>query len=332
MQSNNKEITHLSQEEREKISKMLVLWKSYRAIWRELGRPHSTISKEIERNAIYLWFDKYEYSPWKAEERTKERREKANKRHCKLIKDEHLRKVIIWLMERHWEYIWPDEIIHRLEMEIKEKLIWTSTIYRYFRWYGKRNEKYLRYKWFGYRERWKKWSWWKYKDIAYIEEREYENENRLEVWHWECDTIVNPKGIKWWLVTLVDRKSRYILMMKVKDLKWETIYWSMKYLLYGKEVKSLTIDNWVEFSEIREFKKEWIKIYRCHAYSSWQKWSNERNNWLVRKKIPKKCNINDYSDEEIREIMNRLNNKPRKILGYKSAYEIYYNQDLKYFS
>ena len=332
MQRDNKEKTHLSQEEREKISKMLAIWKSYRAIWRELNRPHSTISKEIERNSEYLWFDKYNYSPWKAEGKAKERREKANRKHCKLIKDPHLRKVIIWLMEKYWEYMWPDEIIKRLEKEIKEKLIWTSTIYRYFRWYGKKNEKYLRYKWYGYRERWMKWSWWKYKDIAYIEERGKENENRLEIWHWECDTIVNPKWIKWWLVTIVDRKSRYLLMMKVKDLKWKTIYWAMKYLLYGKEVKSLTIDNWVEFREIRRFKKEWIKIYRCHAYSSWQKWSNERNNGLVRKKIPKKCNINEYSNEEIREIMNKLNHKPRKILGYKTAYEVYHNQDLLYFS
>ena len=321
---------HISQEEREEISKMLYAGESYRAIWRSLGRHHTTIMREIERNSLDLWYEKIKYSPWKAQIKYEERRQKANKNHCKLIKNARLRNKLIGLLDKYGEYRWPDEIIHRLEAEIGKKLISTSTIYRYFRWYGKKYEKYLRFKGYGYRKRGTKGTWWKYQDVPYIDERNFENTHRTEIGHFECDTIVNPKWIKWGLVTIVDRKSRYLLMMKVKDLKWETVYWAMKYLLYWEEVKSLIIDNWVEFSKIRKFQKAWIKIYRCHAYSSREKGSNERNNGLVRKQIPKKYNINEYTNEEIQKITNMINHKPRKELWYKSAYEVYHNKKLHY--
>lgn len=325
-----KENGHLSQDEREEISKMLYAGKSYREIWRALGRHHTTIIREVKRNSIDLWYGETKYSSGKAQDKYTERRKKANQKHCKLIQNSRLRNKLIGLLDKYGGYRWPDEIIHRLEAEIGKKLVSTSTIYRYFRWYGKKYEKYLRFKSYGYRNRGMKWTWWKYKDIPYIEERSIENTNRTEIGHFECDTIVNPKWIKWGLVTLVDRKSRYLLMMKVQDLRWETVHWAMKYLLYWEPVKSLIIDNWVEFSNIRKFQKEGIKLYRCHAYSSREKGSNERNNGLVRKQIPKKANINQYTYEEIQKITTMINHKPRKELGYRSAYEVYHNKKLHY--
>ena len=139
------------------------------------------------------------------------------------------------------------------------------------------------------------------------------------------------KDWKYWLVTLVDRKSRYEIIKKVKDLKWETVWRAIKEAIERKEVKSLTIDNWCEFSKIRNFRKIWIKIYRCHAYSSWEKWTNERHNWMIRWRIPKGYDISQISEESITKIETILNHKPRKILWYRTPYEVYHSIDLKYF-
>ena len=105
----------------------------------------------------------------------------------------------------------------------------------------------------------------------------------------------------------------------------------MEKTLEWKIVKSLTIDNWTEFSKIRRFRKKWIKIYRCHAYSSYEKWTNERHNWMIRWRIPKGYDISLIDEESIAEIEKTLNHKPRKILWYRTPYEVYHNLELKYF-
>ena len=326
-----KHYEHLSQEEREKIMVLVHEWKSIREIARILHRSPATISRELERNWKDLWFDKYEYSAKNAQTKYAKRRINQNYKHNKFIKNPDLRNKLKELLEKYWPFMWPDEIVHRLEAEKHEKIPSTSTIYRYLRWYGKRYACYLRHKSFGYMSKWQRLWRWKYKDIPYIELRSYENENRLETRHLECDTIVSCRSGKWWVVTMVDRKSRFVFSKKISDLKWETVYKAMKELIQWENIKSLTIDNWSEFSHIREFLNDGIEVYHCHPYASYQKWSNEKNNWYFRWWLPKGCNINEYSDEFIEKIVNSLNHKPRKILWYKTPYEVFYNTTEKIF-
>ena len=94
-----------------------------------------------------------------------------------------------------------------------------------------------------------------------------------------------------------------------------------------EKVESITFDNWVEFSSIL---KLCYQCYRADSYSSWQRWTNEKHNWYVRRFIPKWENINARSNEEIQKIQDMINHKPRKILGYKTPYEVYYGVEQKY--
>ena len=98
-------------------------------------------------------------------------------------------------------------------------------------------------------------------------------------------------------------------------------------MLTWKVVESITFDNWVEFSNIIDLP---YKCYRADTYSSWQRWTNEKHNWYVRWFIPKWANIDDRTDEDIQKIQDMINHKPRKILGYKTPYEVYYNKTLNY--
>lgn len=91
---------------------------------------------------------------------------------------------------------------------------------------------------------------------------------------------------------------------------------------YNKIFKSLTTDNGSEFSDFLNIIKDTkTQIYFCHPYCSGEKGTNERNNEIIRYFIPKGTNIEDYSYEEINNIVNWMNNYPRKILDYKTPLE-----------
>lgn len=329
--SNNNDYKHLSQEERMEINIWLREWISIRWIARKLWRSHSTVEREIKRNWKDVWFYRIKYNPKEAQELYEERLLKRNFKHRIFIKEKWKKKWIYDWLKRVNGKIWVDELIWRYYLEKWEKLCATSTVYKWIRDVGWKMERLLKYKSFWYNKRWDKRKRWRYQDIETVDERPEMINNRLEIWHWECDTVVSWKDGKWWLVTMVDRKSRYEIIMKISDLRWITVEKAMKKMIEWKVVKSLTIDNWWEFSKIRKFKKEWIKIYRCHVYSSYEKWTNERHNWMIRWRIPKGYDISLIDEEYIAKIVMSLNHKPRKILWYRTPYEVYHNLELKYF-
>lgn len=135
---------------------------------------------------------------------------------------------------------------------------------------------------------------------------------------WEIDTIIgkNHKGA---IITIVERKSNFILMKKLKsktadDLARETI----RLLAPYKElVHSITSDNGTEFA-----KHEYIanklnaKFYFANPYSSWQRGLNEYSNKLIRQYIPKKSVFDEFKNEDILRIIDKLNNRPRKLLDF----------------
>lgn len=305
---------------------------SFRKIGVLLGRSHTSISREIQRNSNYLGWDRYEYHPIKAQKEYQERRDKASWRRHLFVKDPRLRSWLYQELDKRGSSRWVDEIIGRWGLETWTKPCSTSTIYRWLRIVGGNNERKLRYKSFGYKTRASNRQWVRYQDIPTIIERSKENEKRLELGHFECDTIVSARDGKGWLLTMVDRRSRFILIQKIDDLRWITVYKAMKNKLKNKEYLSLTIDNGSEFSKIRKFRDGWKEIYRCNPYRSWEKWTNETHNRMVRWWIYKGCDIFQESDAKIARVEGLLNHKPRKILWYRSPYEVYYNQELTYFS
>lgn len=322
----------LTQKERVKIYGHLQKWLSHRDIWKFLGRDHTTIDREINRNSIDKGWWILEYCPLEAEKKRLERKRKANLKHIILWRDVRQRERLEQLLEEKWESRGPDEILWRIRIELDTKVISTSTFYRFIREYKPKLQRFLRHKYRWYRPRWsKEWRPEFLQEVPLITERLQEINDRKDIWAWEFDTIVSNKKVKWWAVTWVERKSLYLRIKKAKTLESEVVYSIMRYMLWNENVSSVTIDNGREFAKIMLLAKILaIQIFRCHPYSSWEKWTNEKHNWFIRRYLPKWCDINQYSDEEIQAIEDKLNHKPRKKLGYKTPYEVYHNTNLTY--
>ena len=138
--------------------------------------------------------------------------------------------------------------------------------------------------------------------------------------------VVWPQGEKWWLVTLLERKSRYTLIAKILASTKAYAYAAMYTMLYKETSITVTSDNWSEFANLALlWKRLWIPVYRCHPYASREKWANEKNNWFIRWFCKKWLSIQQYDDEYITKVQNILNHKPRKILWYRTPYEVYHN-------
>lgn len=320
----------LTQEERVKIYGFIQLKLSFREIWRRLSRQHTSISNEVQRNSIDKWWWVSVYCPLEAERRRLERRYKANHFHIILRKDLKQRELLEKLLEEKWKSWWPDEILWRIGTELWKKIVSTSTFYRFIREDKPLLQRFLRFK-----QRWykthKKGNKRKkmYQDVPNIKDRPEIINERGRIWDFEWDTVVSGHKYKWWLATLADRMSRYYLLKKVINLKSNTLNITINAMLEWEKVESITFDNWVEFSDIS--KLQWL-CFRADPYSSYQRWTNEKHNWFLRRFIPKWVNIDDWTDQEIQEIQDMINHKPRKILWYKTPYEVYHNTTQKYIS
>lgn len=174
-------------------------------------------------------------------------------------------------------------------------------------------------------------------NINSIENRPQEINNREEFGHWEGDTVVGSSQTKnsGACFTLVERKTRFQIVIKMKDRKANTVIKSIKKIkkLYPEIngfklediFKSITFDNGVEFSKWKDIEKILhTTVYFAHPYSSYERGTNENGNKLLRIFLPKGCNINDYTDEYVMNANEFINTKIRKILGYKSSLELFY--------
>jgi IS30 family transposase len=143
--------------------------------------------------------------------------------------------------------------------------------------------------------------------------------NRSRYGHWEKDAVCSPKGIKASLAVMQERKSRYIDVRKTSGFKSEEHNQKILEMRGNKKVLSITYDNGIENRKYEELN---IPSYFCDPYSSWQKGSVENANKMIRRYIPKGTNISKVSNEYIKKIVEIINKKPRKILGYRSALDV----------
>lgn len=167
-----------------------------------------------------------------------------------------------------------------------------------------------------------------------IEERPEEINNRQEVGHFEADTVVGKRGTKAAILVLTDRKTRLEMVRKIPDKTAESVIKELSKIIieYPGVIKSITSDNGSEFMRADKIEEENIAYYYAHSYSSWERGSNENNNKLIRRFIPKGTDISEVSEEEIKEIEKWMNDYPRKLFNGKSANEMYLSEFTKYFS
>lgn len=154
-----------------------------------------------------------------------------------------------------------------------------------------------------------------------ISERPEIVEERLEFGHYEADLVIGKKEQgEDAVLTLVERMTRQAFVRRVSSREAEVVYDVLEGLVNEigiSNIKSITFDNGSEFSSMA--KLTGIDVYFAHAYSSFERGTNENFNGLLREYMPKGKSFNEYSDEDIAIYQDCINNRLRKILGYKSA-------------
>ena len=162
-----------------------------------------------------------------------------------------------------------------------------------------------------------------------IENRPKEVEKRLEGGHWEGDTVYsNKKGSKQCLLTLVERRTRMEIIIKIPDRTAKSVREAFDKIekqfgsrLFRKVFLSITFDNGVEFSDVLGLegsvltKTKRTALYFAHPYSSWERGSNENHNGIIRRFLPKGTDFAFIKAKSVREIQDWMNTYPRKILN-----------------
>jgi len=284
----------------------------------ELGVHKSTISRELKRNS-----KKQSYNATYAVLLTKERKQESYKRH---IFDQNMKQ---YINKRLTQYQWsPEQIKGRCDLA-SVPMVSTERIYQYIyedqalggalylhlrtarRWRKKRlNRKHQR---------------GQIPNRVMIDQRPPEVDTKERFGDWEVDTIIG-KNHKTAILTATERKSQFELMVKTDGTKAESIRKQMINLLapFKKLVKTITSDNGKEFAKHQEIaKKLETEFYFAQPYSPWQRGLNEYNNKLIRQYLPKKTDFNLINNNTINMIISKLNNRPRKLLGYKTPNEVF---------
>ena len=135
------------------------------------------------------------------------------------------------------------------------------------------------------------------------------------------------KGHRQAIVSLTERKSRLTLLAKVSHKTAELVAQAIIKLLFSIRdwVFTLTSDNGKEFAQHEHIAKQLkAKFYFAHAYASWERGLNENTNGLVRQYFPKQHDFTTITDEEIEAVMDKLNNRPRKCLGFKTPDQVFF--------
>jgi len=333
---------HLSEKDRYRIEVLMEEKVSVKDIGKRLKRHRATIYREIRRGKIErvdTYLNKQEEYRANVSQRRYEERVVNRERGLKIGKDREFEAYVRKkLLEEKRS---PDVIIGRIKAEgIKFKgMVCVKTLYNYIDkeiFAGISNKDLFR-KGKGKKQ--------KYRRIRVsvknrmgksIEDRPKEIEQRKEYGHWEWDCVVSGKGKgKGALLTLSERKSREEKIYKLRRATQEEVQKVMDKLEreYGEDFsekfKSVTFDNGGEFLDWEALEKSVLKagekrtqVYYAHPYSSWERGTNENQNGMIRRFIPKGSDISKVSEKEIKDIENWINNYPRKILGYKTANEV----------
>ena len=159
-----------------------------------------------------------------------------------------------------------------------------------------------------------------------IEQRPAIVEKRCRIGDWEGDTIIG-KNHKQAIVSLVERKSGFTLMRKVKRKTAAAVSRAVISLLapHREIVHTLTSDNGKEFAEHERIAEALqADFYFAHPYASWERGTNENTNGLIRQYFPKGTDFTTITQKEINLVMNRLNNRPRKRLGYQTPAQVFF--------
>ena len=307
---------HLSQAERYQIHALMKAGHDQSQIAKLLDRHKSTISRELSRNT-----GSRGYRPKQACEMSADRAQHS--RNAPTV-EPWVREAACALLCIQWS---PEQIASQLPIshETVYQHVYADKAQGGALWKNLRCQKQKRKRYAGGRER-----RGQIPNRRPLSDRPLHIEARKQVGHWECDTVIgaNHKGA---VVTMVERKSGYAVMAKVTNKTSALVSSAIvdKLQPLAARVKTLTFDNGKEFAGHAYIDEQLQSTaYFARPFASWERGSNENLNGLLRQYVPKKRAMSTVTDKEIRMIQNRLNNRPRKRLGFKTPAEVFH-QSLK---
>lgn len=316
-----KKYKQLTQEQRYQIYALKKEGLSQGAIARSLEVDKSTISREIKRNTGRKGY------------RAKQAHEKATKRHIQKPKAIRLTEAIKGFIEEQLCSVEssPEQISGRLKVE-HQLSISHETIYQYLianRAQGGELYLHLRHKHKKYRKRYGSTD--RRGQIigrVSIDDRPKIVEEKSRMGDFEGDLVIgkNHKGA---LATLVDRHSKFSLIAKVPNKSANNVTATIVDMLHPikERLHTITFDNGKEFAHHHIMAdKLAVTIYFAHPYHSWERGLNEHTNGLIRQYFPKGSSLEDITAEQIKVVQDKLNHRPRKILGFKTPYEVFYGK------
>ncbi|MBR7839512.1 IS30 family transposase [Actinospica durhamensis] len=311
--------------ERELIADMRREGRSLRAIGRALGRPASTVKREIDTRALDGVYQPHQAQrAWAAS--------RSRPKDSKLARTGSLREYVVGRLRERWS---PEQICHALLIEFPDDesmRVSPETIYQaiYVQARGGlrrevalalRTGRTRRKPHRDLQQRTRRFV----EEMLMISERPAEVEDRAVPGHWEGDLIVGPRSESA-IVTLVERSTRYVMLghlpgghtaEEVRDVLVPLVQ-----TLPGHLRGSLTWDQGCEMAAHRQFTvATGVPVYFCDPHSPWQRGSNENTNGLLRQYFPKSTDLSVHSPEDLEHVAQQLNARPRKTLGWKTPAE-----------
>lgn len=286
-------------------------------IAKEVKVHRTTVWREIRRNST-----PYRYNPSRAIRLARERHKRKIKRGI----DHETWARVESLLKLEWS---PEQISMRLKLEGQPTASHETIYLHVYRNKQKGGDLYthLRRR-HTYRNRMNKYS----KRVGWdsrrpISERPSIVDDRSRLGDWEADTIIGREK-KGGILSLVERRSRFCLLQKVPTKSAETVADAMcrKLLPHKDKVLTITSDNGIEFTRHQTIALSLgADFFFADPYSSWQRGTNENTNGLVRQYFPKKSPFAPLTDTDIQLVNDRLNNRPRKSLAFRTPNEVFYN-------
>jgi transposase, IS30 family len=312
-------MAQLSMQEREIVSQLWVAGHSRKAIAERLGRHRGTMGRELRRNGSADG----SYSAVTAQQRAEQRRRERPL--TRKLQRPELNAAVRSRLIRAWS---PDQIAGRLKKDHPHDSAWHVAPQTIYAWVEQDE----------HREHWQGFfrcggrppkppRAGQIPRQVQIDGRPEAANRRERLGDFEGDTIVS-RGKRSGLVTLVDRRSRYLLAAKLKDRTAARTRRKMEGLLKNLSPQrrlTITFDNGKEFSEHEALARHLgIGVYFAHPYASWERGTSENTNRLLRQYYPKGTDFAEVSHYDLATTVESINERPRKCLGYQTPSEVFF--------
>jgi len=319
---------HFTSDERDALQSMKDRGLSIAEAARILGKHQASLYRELGRNASYGT-----YLSWMAEKKAEVRRKTTR------LSPVRGNRLLIRSVERLIRQdCAPEQIVGRIQLERRSHPDWHishETIYQHIYAQARKGTDLRGHLRHGHKARHKRRANKDRRGIIpgriFIDDRPGIVERKSRRGDWEGDTIEGA-GKKGYVATFVDRKTKYLIAYRLEHKTAESLVRGARNAFRSIPEslrKTATVDNGKEFAAHKDLARTLgTKVYFAHPYHSWERGLNEHTNGLIRQYLPKNRPLANLTARELAKIVERLNNRPRKALGYRTPREEFFKLPL----